>query len=161
MMKSALLLAGILLSHAALGASVGDRTVLIKTDDPQMAAAIKKAQATLGEFLEVAAHPPQGASEFKVKVRVSDPHGTEYLWVTPFKQVGSRFIGIVADKPDYVTSVYYGEKISFSRSVIADWGYVQNDKQIGSFTVCVAFKHMPAKLVEQYREQYGFQCGGQ
>lgn len=157
-MKSAWLAAGLLLCFSAIATAVDDQTVLIKTDDPEMDAAIKKAQATLDQFLRINAHPPKGTSGFRLKVRITDAHGTEHMWVTPFKQVGTRFVGVLADEPEYVTGVRYGQNITFARSDISDWGYVQNGKQVGSFTVCVVFKHMPPADVQKYRAQYGFEC---
>ena len=146
------------LSLAAAADKVDDQTVMIDTDDAEMLAAIKKAQASLDEFLKLYAHPPAGATGFKLKVKIADSHGSEHMWVTPFKPVGSGFTGILADHPEYVTGVQFGQKISFRRADISDWGYVQNGKQKGSFTVCVVFKHMPAAEVQRYRDDYGFEC---
>ncbi len=157
-MKALLLVPGLLLSVAAGADQVEDRAVLIKTEDAEMIAAIQHAQATLDDFLKLNANPPNGASGFKVKVRITDSHGTEHMWVTPFKQLGSGFTGVLSDEPEYVTSVKNGQKLTFSRADISDWGYVQNGKQKGSFTVCVVFKHMPAADVQKYRNDYGFEC---
>jgi uncharacterized protein YegJ (DUF2314 family) len=146
------------LSLASAADKVDDQTVLIKTEDAEMLAAIQKAQASLDEFLKLYANPPAGATSFKLKVKITDSHGTEHMWVTPFKPVASGFVGILADQPDYVTSVKFGQTVSFQRTDISDWGYVQNGKQKGSFTVCVAFKHMPAAEVQKYKKDYGFEC---
>jgi uncharacterized protein YegJ (DUF2314 family) len=148
----------LMIAVAASAAEVKDKTVFINAEDAEMNAAIQQAQATLDSFLKIKAHPPQGASGFKVKVRITDEHGTEHMWVTPFRQTGNKFIGILADEPEYVASVTYGQQISFSRADISDWGYVLNGKQKGSFTVCVIFKHLKPEEVRMYREQYGFEC---
>jgi uncharacterized protein YegJ (DUF2314 family) len=135
-----------------------DKPVLVASADSEMNAAIAHAQETLDAFLGIAAHPPTGASDFKLKVRVTDSHGTEHLWITPFSVTASGFSGVVADTPDYVTSVAYGQVIHFPRKEITDWGYVLAGKQKGSFTICVLFKRMPKDEVEQYRRDYGFEC---
>ena len=142
----------------AYSASVQDQTVLIKTEDVEMNAAIAKAQSTLDEFLKLKANPPSGASGFKLKVKVTDAHGTEHMWVTPFSRTATGFTGTLADQPEYVASVANGQSLSFTTADISDWGYVLNGKQIGSFTVCVLFKHMPKDEVEAYRRDYGFEC---
>jgi uncharacterized protein YegJ (DUF2314 family) len=157
-MKMHLLCAGLFFSLSAVAEKVDDHTVLIKTQEAEMVAAIEKAQASLDEFLKLVANPPKGASGFKLKVKITDSHGSEHFWVIPFKQMPSGFVGIVADEPEYVTSVKLGQQINFPRSDITDWGYIQDGKQKGSFTVCVMFKHMPAVEVDQYRKQYGFEC---
>lgn len=149
-------MAGMNAAHAAEPAQ--DRTVLIDKSDGEMKAAIDHAQATLDEFLRLHAHPPTGASGFKLKVRIEDVHGVEHMWVLPFRQSGAGFTGILADEPDYVRSVKNGQRLDFQRDQISDWGYVQDGKQRGSFTVCVLFKRMPAAEVALYRRDYGFEC---
>jgi uncharacterized protein YegJ (DUF2314 family) len=104
-MKILLLVSVLLLSVAAIADQAQDQAVLIKTEDAEMIAAIQHAQATLDDFLKLNANPPDGASGFKVKVRITDSHGTEHMWVTPFKQLGSGFTGVLSDEPEYVTNV--------------------------------------------------------
>lgn len=146
------------LSSAALADPVSDRTVAVKTQNQEMIAAIAQAQATLDDFLKLSAHPPAGASRFKLKVKVTDRHGSEVMWVIPFHQTDSAYIGTLADEPEVVTSIRNGQQFAFDRAQIADWGYTLNGKQKGSFTVCVLFKHMPAAVVQKYRDGYGFEC---
>ncbi len=135
-----------------------DQSVLIRTEDEEMVSAIARAQASLDDFLRIDKTRPFGASGFKLKVRISDGNGIEHMWVTPFEQTSIGFVGTLADTPDYVKSVVYGQTITFGRADITDWGYSQNGKQKGSFTVCVIFKHMPIAEVEKYRRDYGFEC---
>ena len=157
-MKSLLSAALLCLSVTALADPVADKTMRVKTEDAEMNAAIQTAQASLDSFLILSAKPPKGTSGFKLKVKVTDKHGTEVMWVTPFQQTGTGFTGILADTPERVTSVKSGQQFTFTRSQIADWGYSLRGKQRGSFTVCVLFKHMPAAEVQKYRDDYGFEC---
>lgn len=157
-MRAAILIALAAFSSQAWTAGKDDQTVLIRSEDQEMNAAIERAQSTLDEFLKINANPPSGASGFKIKVRIEDSHGTEHMWVTPFKKTEKGFSGVLADDPEYVTSVKNGQVLNFTRRDVTDWGYVQDGKQKGSFTVCVLFKHMPASEVEQYRRDYGFEC---
>jgi uncharacterized protein YegJ (DUF2314 family) len=145
-------------SPAVLADPTEDHTVLIKTEDVEMNAAIHAAQVTLDDFLSLSTHPPAGASGFKLKVRIKDHDSVEYMWVTPFRQTENGFVGTLADDPEYVKNVRNGEEITFARSQIADWGYALDGKQKGSFTVCVLFKHMPAAEAQRYRDDYGFEC---
>jgi len=80
------------------------------------------------------------------------------MWVTPFTQTDTGFVGILNDQPEYVTNVRNGQKLTFTRADVADWGYRLDGKQKGSFTVCVIFKHMPPAEVQKYRDDYGFEC---
>ena len=148
----------LLLLAATANAQVGDRVVMIKNESPVMAAAITKAQASLDTFLATYAKPPAGADMFRLKVKITDENGSEHMWVMPFKQTSTGFSGTIANDPEIVESVENGEEITFKRTDISDWGYVQNGKQKGSFTVCAMFNTMPANVVKQYREQHGFEC---
>ncbi|NHZ33151.1 YegJ family protein [Massilia rubra] len=156
-MKLSAILA-LLLFTATANAQIGDRAVMIANENKDMAAAIVKAQGSLDSFLAIYAKPPAGADLFRLKVKVTDKNGSEHFWVMPFKQTKTGFTGTIANDPDIVESVENGDEITFKRADISDWGYVQNGKQKGSFTVCAMFKSMPAKEVKQYREQHGFEC---
>lgn len=135
-----------------------DRSVLVAGKDQEMNEAIAKARATLDDFLRLKAKPPNGASAFKLKVKVTDEHGSEHLWVTPFHVTATGFAGTISNEPDYVESVAVGDEIEFPRGDITDWGYELNGKQKGSYTVCVMFKHMSKEEADMYRRDYGFEC---
>jgi uncharacterized protein YegJ (DUF2314 family) len=158
-MKSCIILALLLLSDAAFSEEkIQDKSVLVKDEDYEMNLAIEKAKATLNEFLILSKNPPKGASGFKVKVMIEDENGIEHMWVQPFSHTGDEFIGIIANEPDYVKNVRFGQKYKFGKKDITDWGYVLDGKQKGSFTVCVVFKHLPEAEVKKYKDDYGFEC---
>jgi uncharacterized protein YegJ (DUF2314 family) len=149
-----LLIAPIALSEE----QVQDEVVGVSADDRAMNAAIRKAQDTLEGFLAVFDKPPSGASGFKLKVRIEDSQGVEHFWVTPFRRTPQGFEGVIANDPQVVRSVRFGQNYQFSRTDISDWGYELNGKQKGSFTVCVMFTHMSKTEVDTYRRDYGFEC---
>lgn len=143
---------------AVAAAPIKDQTVMVSTDDAEMARAISTARKSLDDFLKLAGHPPQGASGFKLKVQLRDGDQSEHMWITPFRQEHDGFTGVVANDPDLIKNVSNGQRISFGRSEISDWGYVQDGKQKGSFTVCVVLKHLPKAEAQRYRQDYGFEC---
>jgi uncharacterized protein YegJ (DUF2314 family) len=132
--------------------------VRVPNEDPDMAAAIAKAQSTLDDFLAIWRSQPAGNSDYKLKVRIRDGEKSEHFWVQPFRPIGSDFEGILANEPELVRNVRGGQRISFRRSEITDWGYARDGKQVGSFTVCALFKHAPKEQVEYYSKNYGFDC---
>ncbi len=151
--------ASLLLCAPLLAAAApADQVVHIASADAEMNAAIQHAQDTLDGFLKISAAPPKGASHFKLKVRFSDANGIEHMWVKGFKQTGDKFVGELNDEPELVRNVRNGQTLTFARSDISDWGYAQDGKQKGSFTVCVMFKHMPLEEANRYRQEYGFAC---
>lgn len=123
-----------------------------------MVAAIKHARTTLVDFLKLAANPPAGTDGYKLKVMVIDGAKTEHFWVTPFKVLPDGFAGVLANDPKVVRNVKAGQTVRFDDSLISDWGYTKDGRQVGSFTVCALFKKMPAEQAEYYRKNYGFDC---
>ncbi len=137
---------------------IGDQTQFVSGQDEAMNAAISKAKKTLDEFLAIAKNPPPGASGFKIKAMVSDGSGIEHLWFAPFKEVKGGFAGVLVNEPTMIKSMKYGSVYGIRREQITDWGYVQDGKQIGSFTVCALFLRMDKATVERYKRDHGFVC---
>jgi len=154
------LAAGVLLlaTTATAQESVQDRAVYVASANQAMAAARAHAQKTLPDFLKLAAKPPAGTGDYKLKVAITDAHGVEHFWVTPFEAVGTRFRGVISNTPALVRSVEQGQTVDFDRSQISDWGYIRNGRQVGSFTVCVLFQEMSQEEADRYRRDYGFDC---
>lgn len=151
---------GTLVSFSAIAQDekIGDQTRDVSKHDAAINAAIAQAQATLGDFLLVAKSPPAGSGDFKIKVRLSDGSSVEHLWFTPFKEVEGGFVGVLANEPDLIRGVQVGTPYKIYREQITDWGYVQDGKQKGSFTVCAMFQTMEKEVVAQYQRDHGFEC---
>lgn len=135
-----------------------DKTVMIASDDAEMAAAIAKARSSLDEFLALSDAPPPGTDKYKLKVMIIDGDAREHFWVIPFKRTATGFVGILANEPELVHNVVLGQNIEFTRDDISDWGYTRDGHQVGSFTVCVMFKKMSKEEADHVRAAYGFDC---
>lgn len=137
---------------------IDDRTIKVSEQDRNMNLAIAEARRTLDDFLVLSKKPPEGASNFKLKVMLSDEMGVEHFWFIPFKEIKEGFAGVLANDPQVIKSVVAGKVYAFKREQITDWGYELNGKQIGSFTVCALFKTMPKAEVARYKKDHGFVC---
>ncbi|MDX1367476.1 YegJ family protein [Pseudomonas sp.] len=135
-----------------------NEVVSAERQNPAVSAAVRQAQAGLTDFLALAAKPPADTRDFRVQVMVEDSNGIETFWITHFRPLEQGFIGELANEPQIVKSVTWGQQLRFTREQITDWGYLKNGRQVGSFTVCALFKEMPPEQVEFYRSQYGFDC---
>ena len=145
-MPRATLIASLALAMTAFNAGARDVDEVVTADrqNPTVSAAVRQAQAGLSEFLALAAKPPANTRDFKVQVMVEDSNGIETFWIIHFRPIDRGFIGEVANEPRIVKSVSWGQQLRFNREQITDWGYLKNDRQVGSFTVCALFKEMPA-----------------
>ncbi len=148
----------VLLPFAAAQKRDESEVVHVRDSDADMAAAIKEARRTLPAFLALAANPPEDTEGYKLKVMVTDRHGTEHFWVTPFKIERGGFSGTLANEPRVVRNVRGGQTIKFKQADISDWGYEKSGRQVGSYTVCVLFKQMPEDQASYYRQNHGFDC---
>ena len=150
----------LVLGLTALNATARDSNEMVESDrqNPAVSAAVRQAQAGLSDFLALAAKPPANTRDFKVQVMAEDSNGIETFWITHFKPLQQGFIGEVANEPQIVKSVVWGQQLRFTREQITDWGYLKNGRQVGSFTICALFKDMPPEQVEYYRSQHGFDC---
>ena len=150
----------LVLGLTALNATARDSNEMVESDrqNPAVSAAVRQAQAGLSDFLALAAKPPANTRDFKVQVMAEDSNGIETFWITHFTPLQQRFIGEVANEPQIVKSVVWGQQLRFTREQITDWGYLKNGRQVGSFTICALFKDMPPEQVEYYRSQHGFDC---
>ena len=135
-----------------------DKVVNVARDDPDMAAAIAQARASLDQFLALSDAPPAGTTDYKLKVAVKDGDTSEHFWIIPFHKTATGFAGTLANEPQAVHNVTAGQELEFTRDDISDWGYTRNGRQVGSITVCVLFKTISKEEADYYRENYGFDC---
>src|SRR5262245_39652907 len=98
-----------------------DELFLVPNEDPGMTAAMRKARATLKDFLATASKPGPAMQGFAVKVPVRDGGKAEYFWIAPFGQNGTRFSGQINNTPRTVRNVKAGQTIEFAEEEIADW----------------------------------------
>ncbi len=128
--------------------------------DPAMAAALRKAQVSLEDFLRTAASPPANASAFAVKIALSDGKDTEHFWIVPFTRQGDSFKGTLGTTPRLVRHVRQGQDISFRKSQIVDWMYVDVDKRRmhGNFTACALLTKEKKEEAAKFRKLYGLEC---
>jgi uncharacterized protein YegJ (DUF2314 family) len=161
MRTTKIILGFVLLTYALLAVPQPrdeNEVVFAGTTDPDMLTAIKNARARLPEFLKLAENPPAGTAGYKLKVMVNDGNTTEHFWVTPFKVIPNGYAGIIANEPKVVKNVKFDQLVRFDQSLISDWGYTKDGRQVGSFTICVLFKKMPVEQAEYYRKNHGFDC---
>jgi len=152
---------------AAIGPAAGQRLIdkaqrddiaVVHRDDPEMAAAMDKARATLPDFLALARAPRRSMSNFAVKVAIGGPHTeAEYFWIASFKEKDGRFTGRINNTPRSVKSVKIGQTIAFSQDEIVDWLYLDNGKMKGNYTACVLLKREPGQA-EAFKKQFGLEC---
>src|SRR5262245_54413028 len=135
-----------------------DDVALVEKDDPDMAAAYRKARETLPEFLALARAPRPTASKLAVKIAVPAGDDNEYFWVTQFGQHGDMYAGRINNTPRAAKQVTFGQVIEFAEAEIVDWLYMEGGRMHGNFTACALLKREPADQAEAMRKQFGLSC---
>jgi uncharacterized protein YegJ (DUF2314 family) len=135
-----------------------DEVDLFEKDDPDMAAAFRKARETLPEFLALARAPQSTATKLAVKIAIPDGDGNEYFWLNQFAPHGNKYTGRINNTPRSAKQVTFGQVIEFSEAEIVDWLYMEDGKMRGNFTACAMLKRELPAQADAMRRQYGLNC---
>ena len=123
----------------------------VEDTDPEMAAAIARAQATLPQFWQTFDQRPHGESNFVLVVRITDHGRIEHFFTTDFAHRDGKTMVTISHSPKIVGSVKSGDRIEIPESDITDWHYIRDGKYAGMFTMKPRFKYMPPENVEAFK----------
>src|SRR4051812_45456209 len=111
-----------ILSVAILaGCSKRDKVISVDDEDAEMNAAIVKARGTLPQFWEIFDKREHGENKFALKVKITDPHGTEHFWANEIERRNGKIMGTIDNDPSTVVSVKSGQRIEIPETDISDW----------------------------------------
>jgi uncharacterized protein YegJ (DUF2314 family) len=154
--RLALALAALLAILPALptAASAQSNMMLVPNGDPEMAAAISKARASLPVFWKALEHPGPGEEGFALKVAIKDGKDVEHFWLLDIARNGDKLAGTINNEPEIVGNVSNGDRYEFADADISDWLYMRNGKMVGNETMRPLLKRMPKSEAEGYRALY-------
>ena len=119
----------------------------IANGDPEMAAAIAKARATLPAFWASYEAPKGTETGHSLKVRfvvVARRNSGEHIWIGEVKKLGDgRYSGRFANQPRDLPGKRIGDLVEFTEADISDWMFTRNGKIVGGETIRPTLKHMP------------------
>ena len=124
----------------------------VEDSDPEMAAAIAKAQATLPQFWQVFDQRAHGESNFVLVVRITDKGRIEHFFTKDFERRDGKTMVTIGNDPKIVASVKLGDRIEIPAADITDWSYMRDGKYVGMVTMKPRYKHMPADQVEALKK---------
>src|SRR5262245_51354553 len=133
-----------LMDAAAQG---GSPIIDIANGDPEMAAAIAKARATLPAFWASYEAPKAAEAGHSLKVRFSVPgrrSGGEHIWMAEVKKLPSGgYSGRFANQPRDLPGKRAGDLVQFAEADISDWMFMRGGKIVGGETIRPMLRHMP------------------
>ena len=119
----------------------------IANSDPEMAAAIAKARATLPAFWASYEAPKAEEAGHSLKVRFPVPDrrsGGEHIWMADVKKIGNgRYSGQFANTPVHLPGKRAGDVAEFGETDISDWMFTRKGKIVGGETIRPMLKRMP------------------
>jgi len=131
-----------------------DKTIVYRAGDPEMVAAVEKAQQTLPEFWKMFAAPEGDIGKFSLKVAISDPGAdiTEHFWLGTLRTLDDgRIEGTINNVPNHVKSVKHGQCYAFKTDQITDWMFYRRGKIVGGHTIRPLLKRLPRERADQIR----------
>jgi uncharacterized protein YegJ (DUF2314 family) len=137
------------------------KPIEISVNDPAILISIKKARATLDQFLPIAAKNDPNNQAVSLKIAIHDGKKVEHLWVTPFTQNGKDdFSGTILDKPAQVLQVKQGQQWAFTRKDVVDWMYYDTAgrKMHGNYSTCAKLTKGPKADRAEMKRVYGLDC---
>ncbi|WP_170172676.1 YegJ family protein [Hymenobacter rigui] len=128
-----------------------------KTDDPEMAEAIRQSRETVNQFLTALASGDTTAYNFGVKAAFPIPDGTnEHIWLTDIRANGDSIIGVIDNQPDVITAVKFGQQVAIHKDSITDWNYTKNGKLIGGYSIRLMRRRMSKEEQAEFDKQMSF-----
>src|SRR5262245_10900165 len=153
------IVSGIAEADTLLDRAKRDDIARVARDDPDMAAAMRKAREWLPDFLALTRASRHSITHFAVKVGIpSGDDNKEFFWISPFEQRGEKFVGRINNTPRMAKTVKLGQVIEFSEDEIVDWLYQEGDRMHGNFTACALLKREPPEQAEALKKHYGLSC---
>jgi uncharacterized protein YegJ (DUF2314 family) len=136
-----------------------DEIIRVPKDDPPMAAAMRKARASLPEFFALAKQPKPSMTHFAIKVAIPhDNDGHEYFWVGAFENKGDHYTGQLRNTPRLVKGLKLGATIRFQDNAIVDWTYIGDGETKGNFTACALLLRETKEAAEAFMKRYRLNC---
>lgn len=145
-----------LITMPACGQSGDDRVTMVRADDAEMNAAISKARATVGTFITALRTRNRAQSALSVKVPIADGDDVEHFWLSNVSYDGALFHGDIANDPQTVKKVKFGQPVSVRPTEISDWMYVDNGRLVGGYTLRLLRERMSPSERAEFDERAPF-----
>ncbi|MEO6003781.1 MAG: DUF2314 domain-containing protein [Opitutus sp.] len=146
-----LLVVSTLRLHAA-----DDHIVMVDKVDQEMNGAIDEARRALPLFWRGFKEPAVDESEFYLKLAISEHEQTEHFWISDIKRKSGHWVGLIANDPEIIASVKFGQQVVIDEARISDWKYLKAGRTKGGYTIAVLLRRLPKAEAEEFRKQLGW-----
>jgi len=125
----------------------------VPTTDPEMAAAIARARATLPAFWASYEAPKPSETGHSLKVRFpTSPRNGEHIWMMDVKRLpNGLYSGRFGNAPRDLPGRKEGDLAEFREADISDWMFMRNGKIVGCETMKPLLKSLPKRDADAFR----------
>jgi uncharacterized protein YegJ (DUF2314 family) len=121
---------------------------------------VRKARATLPEFLALVKEPRASVSGMSVKIGI--PHGRndrEFFWIVDLALAdGGKITGRLGNSPRFVKNVSAGQMLRFTEADVVDWLYREDGRMKGNYTSCALIAREPKDKRDALARQFQANC---
>ncbi len=121
-------------SKSIVDLDTAHHTFGIKADDPEIRAAIQKAQDLFPRFDSAFLGGRVDKKETMIKVKYRDDDKVEYMWVGNLFKVDGQYWGVLLDSPRVVKGLKKRDTVVIQDKDIADWIYKVDSTHYGGYT---------------------------
>lgn len=132
-----------------------DHLIEFSSDDRKMNAAMEEARASFPDFLRMLNSDCKECDRFNVKMRFEEGETIEHIWLDNLEIKDGSLVGLIANEPENITNIRYGDTVSVRKEMLSDWMYVQNGRLVGGYTVKVMYDQMNETEKKTMENEFG------
>jgi uncharacterized protein YegJ (DUF2314 family) len=117
---------------------------------------VPKAQATIGEFIQRLDHPPASQTDIGLKVRLTDGHQVEHVWLANVRHAGNRFSGIINNTVEKLADRQIGDSVTVGLHQVSDWLAIDAGRLIGGYSIRLLRDRMSPAERAKFDQQVPF-----
>lgn len=127
----------------------------VKPDDRAMNAAIDSAKQTLAVFNKALASHDTTLESISLKVRFKEKGQVEHMWLKDITFQDGKYTGILANEPEFITTLKMGDSIVIPVQDISDWMFIKGNKLHGGYTIKVLRNKMSDAERKAFDQEQG------
>lgn len=128
----------------------------VRADDPEIAAAERRAAASLARFRAAFAKKDRTDSDWRFRARFDQNTEAgplrEDLWFVLESDEGDQFQGRLVNRPHHLKGLQQHERLAVPLTQITDWSFVRAGQLQGAYTIRVLYSRMSEEEKRTYCE---------
>jgi uncharacterized protein YegJ (DUF2314 family) len=125
-------------------------------NDPERKTAVEVARSRLDEFFKAMESTRRGRSGFKIQIASGGEQRAGSVWLDTLQREGPLMSGIVIGQPQFTRHIRDNQQLFFTTKDVTDWGYRENGRLVGNFTVRATLGRLPKEEADRLKSEFGW-----